>query len=414
MARVRVVVTGLGCVSPLGLTVEETWRLVLNGTSGVAPITRFDTTDFKTTIAAEVKGFDPDAALGRRLSRRMDRFTQFAVVATEQALQDSALVIDDSNRDRIGVIIGSGIGGIGTLIREQESYLEKGARRVSPHMVPMMLPDTAPGYIAITYGARGPNMTIVTACASSANAIGEATEMIRRGTADVIIAGGAESAIVPIALAGFNSMGAVSTRNEDPQGASRPFDADRDGFVMGEGAAILILESYEHASARSAQIFGEVVGYNATNDAYHISAPAENGAGAGICMRNVLANAELEPNAVDYINAHGTSTKLNDVSETAAIKSVFGDYAYKVPISSTKSMTGHLLGAAGALESIFCLLAIRDDALPPTINYQHPDPACDLDYVPNEARSTQIKIAMTNSFGFGGHNASLIFREFEG
>jgi len=401
-------------VSPLGLTVEETWRLVLNGTSGVAPITRFDTTDFKTTIAAEVKGFDPDAALGRRLSRRMDRFTQFAVVATEQALQDSALVIDDSNRDRIGVIIGSGIGGIGTLIREQESYLEKGARRVSPHMVPMMLPDTAPGYIAITYGARGPNMTIVTACASSANAIGEATEMIRRGTADVIIAGGAESAIVPIALAGFNSMGAVSTRNEDPQGASRPFDADRDGFVMGEGAAILILESYEHASARSAQIFGEVVGYNATNDAYHISAPAENGAGAGICMRNVLANAELEPNAVDYINAHGTSTKLNDVSETAAIKSVFGDYAYKVPISSTKSMTGHLLGAAGALESIFCLLAIRDDALPPTINYQHPDPACDLDYVPNEARSTQIKIAMTNSFGFGGHNASLIFREFEG
>ena len=414
MARVRVVVTGLGCVSPLGLTVEETWRLVLNGTSGVAPITRFDTTDFKTTIAAEVKGFDPDAALGRRLSRRMDRFTQFAVVATEQALQDSALVIDDSNRDRIGVIIGSGIGGIGTLIREQESYLEKGARRVSPHMVPMMLPDTAPGYIAITYGARGPNMTIVTACASSANAIGEATEMIRRGTADVIIAGGAESAIVPIALAGFNSMGAVSTRNEDPQGASRPFDADRDGFVMGEGAAILILESYEHASARSAQIFGEVVGYNATNDAYHISAPAENGAGAGICMRNALANAELEPNAVDYINAHGTSTKLNDVSETAAIKSVFGDYAYKVPISSTKSMTGHLLGAAGALESIFCLLAIRDDALPTTINYQHPDPACDLDYVPNEARSTQIKIAMTNSFGFGGHNASLIFREFEG
>jgi 3-oxoacyl-[acyl-carrier-protein] synthase II len=414
VARVRVVVTGLGCVSPLGLTVEETWRAILSGTSGVAPITRFDTSDFKTTIAAEVKGFDPDAALGRRWSHRMDRFTQFAVVATEQALKDSALVIDDSNRDRIGVIIGSGIGGIGTLIREHGSYLDKGARRVSPHMVPMMLPDTAPGYIAITYGARGPNMTIVTACASSANAIGEATEMIRRGAADVIIAGGAESAIVPIALAGFNSMGAVSTRNEDPQGASRPFDADRDGFVMGEGAAILILESYEHASTRSAQILGEVIGYNATNDAYHISAPAENGAGAGICMRNALANAELEPNAVDYINAHGTSTKLNDVSETAAIKSVFGDYAYKLPISSTKSMTGHLLGAAGALESIFCLLAIRDDTLPPTINYQNTDPACDLDYVPNESRSTQIKIAMKNSFGFGGHNASLIYREFEG
>jgi 3-oxoacyl-[acyl-carrier-protein] synthase II len=400
-------------VSPLGLTVEDTWRSILNGDSGVAPITLFDTTDFKTTIAAEVKGFDPDAALGRRLARRMDRFSQFAVVATEQALKNSALAIDDSNRDRVGVIIGSGIGGVSTLISEHGKFLNKGPRRVSPHMVPMMLPDTAPGYIAITYGARGPNMTIVTACASSANAIGEATEMIRRGAADAIIAGGAESAIIPIALAGFNSMGAVSTRNEDPQGACRPFDADRDGFVMGEGAAILILESLEHAIARNAQILGEVVGYSATNDAFHISAPAENGAGAGICMRNSLANASLEPQAVDYINAHGTSTKLNDMSETAAIKSVFGDHAYKVSVSSTKSMTGHLLGAAGALESIFCLLAIRDNILPPTINYQNPDPECDLDYVPNASRSSQISTAMTNSFGFGGHNASLIYREFE-
>jgi 3-oxoacyl-[acyl-carrier-protein] synthase II len=395
------------------LTVEDTWRSILNGDSGVAPITLFDTTDFKTTIAAEVKGFDPDAALGRRLARRMDRFSQFAVVATEQALKNSALAIDDSNRDRVGVIIGSGIGGVSTLISEHGKFLNKGPRRVSPHMVPMMLPDTAPGYIAITYGARGPNMTIVTACASSANAIGEATEMIRRGAADAIIAGGAESAIIPIALAGFNSMGAVSTRNEDPQGACRPFDADRDGFVMGEGAAILILESLEHAIARNAQILGEVVGYSATNDAFHISAPAENGAGAGICMRNSLANASLEPQAVDYINAHGTSTKLNDMSETAAIKSVFGDHAYKVSVSSTKSMTGHLLGAAGALESIFCLLAIRDNILPPTINYQNPDPECDLDYVPNASRSSQISTAMTNSFGFGGHNASLIYREFE-
>jgi 3-oxoacyl-[acyl-carrier-protein] synthase II len=395
------------------LTVEDTWRSILNSDSGVAPITLFDTTDFKTTIAAEVKGFDPDAALGRRLARRMDRFSQFAVVATEQALKNSALAIDDSNRDRVGVIIGSGIGGVSTLISEHGKFLNKGPRRVSPHMVPMMLPDTAPGYIAITYGARGPNMTIVTACASSANAIGEATEMIRRGAADAIIAGGAESAIIPIALAGFNSMGAVSTRNEDPQGACRPFDADRDGFVMGEGAAILILESLEHAIARNAQILGEVVGYSATNDAFHISAPAENGAGAGICMRNSLANASLEPQAVDYINAHGTSTKLNDMSETAAIKSVFGDHAYKVSVSSTKSMTGHLLGAAGALESIFCLLAIRDNILPPTINYQNPDPECDLDYVPNASRSSQISTAMTNSFGFGGHNASLIYREFE-
>lgn len=396
------------------MTVDETWSGILAGKPGAAPITHFDASEFKTTFAAEVKGFDPDAALGRRLSRRMDRFTQFAVVATEQALQDSTLSIDDSNRDRVGVIIGSGIGGISTLLNENANFLEQGPLRVSPHMVPMMLPDTAPGYIAITFGARGPNMTIVTACASSANAIGEATAMIRRGTADVMIAGGAEAAILPIALAGFNSMGAVSTRNDDPSGASRPFDADRDGFVMAEGAAVLILESLEHATSRGASILGEVLGYNATNDAYHISAPAENGAGAAICMRNALADAGLEPEAVDYINAHGTSTKLNDKSETAAIKAVFNEYAYTLPVSSTKSMTGHLLGAAGALESIFCLLAIRDNILPPTINYQTPDPECDLDYVPNQSKSANISTVMTNSFGFGGHNASLIYREFNG
>jgi 3-oxoacyl-[acyl-carrier-protein] synthase II len=346
------------------------------------------------------------------MSRRMDRFTQFAVVATDQALKASGLAIDDSNRDRVGVVIGSGIGGVGTLLHEHESFLEDGPRRVSPHMVPMMLPDTAPGYIAITFGARGPNMTVVTACASSANAIGEASEMIRRGTADVILAGGAESAIIPIALAGFNSMGAVSTRNDDPPGASRPFDADRDGFVMGEGAVILVLESFEHASKRRALILAEVVGYAATNDAHHISAPAENGAGAEICMRNALAQAEMDPTEIDYINAHGTSTKLNDASETAAIKTLFGDHAYQLAVSSTKSMTGHLLGAAGALESMFCVLALRDKMLPPTINYQTPDPDCDLDYVPNQARAGDISTAMTNSFGFGGHNASLIFREF--
>ncbi|MCJ7824292.1 MAG: beta-ketoacyl-ACP synthase II, partial [Anaerolineales bacterium] len=303
MVRKRVVVTGLGCVSPLGLNVDESWRTVLEGQSGVAPITLFDTTDFKTQFAAEVKGFDPDAAIGRRLARRMDRFTQFALVATEEALQDSALVIDDSNRDRIGVVIGTGIGGIGTLVEQHSEFLERGPRWVSPHLVPMMLPDSAPGYLAITFGTRGPNMTVTTACASSANAIGEATEMIRRGAADVILAGGAEAAIVPIALAGFNVMGAVSTRNDDPQRASRPFDADRDGFVMGEGAAILVLESFEHASARGATILAEVLGYNTTNDAYHISAPAENGAGAVICMRNALADADLDASAIDYINA---------------------------------------------------------------------------------------------------------------
>jgi 3-oxoacyl-[acyl-carrier-protein] synthase II len=409
MARTRVVVTGLGCLSPIGLSVEDSWRSILDGQSGIAPITQFDTTEFKTRFAAEVKGFDPEVAIGKRLARRMDRFTQLAVAATEQALQDSSLQVDDCNRDRIGVIIGSGIGGIGTLLSEYGHFLERGPSRVSPHMVPMMLPDTAPGYIAITYGMRGPNMAIVTACASSANAIGEATEMIRRGVADVIVAGGAEAAIHPVALAGFNVMGAVSTRNDDPQAASRPFDADRDGFVMAEGAAILILESLEHARERDARILAEVRGYNATNDAYHISAPAENGIGAEICMHNALADAGIEPTTIDYINAHGTSTKLNDTSETIAIKSVFGDHAYHMPVSSTKSMTGHLLGAAGALESIFCILAMRDQILPPTINYQTPDPDCDLDYVPNQSRTAEIQTTMTNSFGFGGHNASLIF-----
>jgi 3-oxoacyl-[acyl-carrier-protein] synthase II len=393
--------------------VEETWSSISRAKSGVAPITHFDSEDFKTRIAAQVNGFDPDAALGRRLARRMDRFSQFAVVAAKQAIQDASLTIDDTNRDRIGVIIGSGIGGIGTLVEQHGEFLKRGPRWVSPHMVPMMLPDTAPGYIAITFGLRGPNMTVVTACASSANAIGEATEMIRRGAADVIVAGGAEAAIVAVAMAGFNVMGAVSTRNDDPQGASRPFDADRDGFVMGEGAAILILESLEYATARGATILAEVLGYNATNDAYHISAPAENGAGAATCMRNALADAGVDATTIDYINAHGTSTQLNDASETAAIKAVFGDHAYKLAVSSTKSMTGHLLGAAGALEAMFCILALRDGLLPPTINYQTPDPACDLDYVPNQARAMKISTCMTNSFGFGGHNASLVFGKIE-
>lgn len=413
MTRKRVVVTGLGCISPLGLDVKQTWESCLAGQSGVSVITHFDASDFKTQIAAEVNGFDPDQAIGKRLARRMDRFTQFAVAATEEALQDSRLDINDSNRDRIGVVIGSGIGGIGSLLEQQTHFLERGPHRVSPHMVPMMLPDTAPGYIAINFGLRGPNMTVVTACASSANAIGEATEMIRRGSADVIIAGGTEAAIVSVAMAGFNVMGAISTRNDNPQGASRPFDLDRDGFVVGEGAAILVLESFEHANARGANILAEVIGYNATNDAYHISAPAENGAGAALCMQNALTDAELQPDEIDYINAHGTSTKLNDASETAAIKSIFGEYAYQIPISSTKSMTGHLLGAAGAIESLFCILALRDGVIPPTINYETPDPDCDLDYVPNQSREAVIRRTMTNSFGFGGHNASLIFAKLE-
>ncbi|MGD2058372.1 MAG: beta-ketoacyl-ACP synthase II [Anaerolineales bacterium] len=409
MTRTRVVVTGLGCISPLGLDIEKTWRGILNGESGIAPITHFDTTDFKTTFAAEVKGFDPDEALTKRLAHRTDRFTQFSLVATRQALEASGLNINDSNRDRIGVVIGTGIGGVTTLTSEQDNFSDRGPRWVSPHMVPMMLPDTAPGYTAIEYGMRGPNMAVVTACASSANGIGEATEMIRRGAADVMIAGGAEAAIIPVAVAGFNNMGALSTRNDDPMTASRPFDLDRDGFVMGEGAASIVLERYEHAVERGAPILAEVVGYSATNDAYHISAPAEGGAGAAICMRNALNDAGLEPAQIDYINAHGTSTPLNDASETAAVKTVFGEDAYATPMSSTKSMTGHLLGAAGALESIFCIKAIQEDVLPPTINYKTPDPECDLDYVPNEKRAAEVQYAMTNSFGFGGHNACLIF-----
>jgi 3-oxoacyl-[acyl-carrier-protein] synthase II len=318
----RVVVTGLGCISPLGGDVNSTWEALVKGESGVGAITHFDASEFKTKFAAEVKAFDPDETLGRRLSRRTDRFTQFALEATRQAITDARLEITDSNRDRIGAVFGTGIGGISTLFSESTAYVERGPRWVSPHMVPMMLPDSAPGYAAIEFGMRGPNMTIVTACASSANAIGEAAAMIRRGAADAMVAGGAEAAIVPIAVAGFNTMGAISTRNDDPQAASRPFDRDRDGFVMGEGSAMLILEELEHAENRNATILAEVVGYGATNDAYHISAPAENGAGAVICMRTALGEAGLEANQIGYINAHGTSTPLNDASETAAIKTV--------------------------------------------------------------------------------------------
>jgi 3-oxoacyl-[acyl-carrier-protein] synthase II len=398
----------MGCISPLGLDLDSTWQALLAGRSGVGPITLFDPTDYKTRFAAEVKGFEPEIALGRREARRMDRYTQLAIVATTEAVRRSGLSIDDSNRDRIGVLIGTGIGGLETLLRETQKLLERGPRWVSPFLVPMMLPDTASGQVAILLGVRGPNMAVVTACATGANSIGEATEMIRRGAADVMLAGGAEAAVVPVAIAGFNVMDALSSRNDDPQGASRPFDRDRDGFVIGEGAAVVVLESEAHARARGATIHAEVRGYAATNDAFHISAPAENGAGAARCMELALKDAALGPAAIDYINAHGTSTKLNDMSETAAIKSVFSEAAYDTPVSSTKSMTGHLLGAAGAIEAIFSILAIRDSVLPPTINYHTPDPVCDLDYVPNTARSKPVKNALSNSFGFGGHNASLI------
>ncbi len=409
MARVGVVVTGLGCITPLGLDVAGTWAALAEGRSGVAPITSFDASPFETRFAAEVKGFEPEALLGRRLARRMDRFTQFAAAATQQALAQAGLTIDARNRDRVGVIVGTGIGGIATLIEEGERMRSAGPRRVSPFMVPMMLPDGAAGQIAILFGARGPNMAVVTACATGANAIGEAVEIIRRGAADAMIAGGAEAAILPLTLAGFNVMDAISRRNDDPASASRPFD--RDGFVMGEGAGIVILESYEHALRRGAVILGEVSGYASTNDAYHLSAPAENGAGAALCMTLALEDAGLKPEAIGYINAHGTSTRLNDASETAAIKTAFGDHAGRVPISSTKSMTGHLLGAAGAVEAIICLEAMRHTLLPPTLNYKTPDPACDLDYIPNAARPAAVEHCLSNSFGFGGHNACLILSQ---
>ena len=408
----RVVITGLGCISPLGNRVEDLWRGLLAGKSGVDKITHYDTADFKTKIAAEVKDFDGDALFGNREARRMDRYTQFALAASQQAVQDAGLEINDSNRDRIGVVIGTGIGGLTTLFDQIQVFNQRGPSRVSPFLVPMMLPDSGAGIVAIQLGVRGPNMAVVTACATGTNSVGEAVEMIRRGFADAILAGGSEAVIVPIAMAAMGVMGALSTHNDDPQGASRPFDLNRDGFVMGEGAGILVLEDLEHARGRGATILAEVSGYGTTNDAYHISAPAENGAGAARCMRMALDNASLSTDEISYINAHGTSTPLNDKSETIAIKTVFGEAAYNIPVSSTKSMTGHLLGASGALEAIVCVKVLQEGILPPTINYETPDPECDLDYVPNAPRKAIVRHVMSNSFGFGGHNATIILSHY--
>ena len=406
--RRRVVITGLGCISPVGNNVPDMWAHILNGISGVGFITHFDPSEYKCKIAAEVKGFDGAALFGSREARRMDRFAQFALAAAEEARTDAGLEINDSNRNRIGAVIGSGIGGIGTLFEQMQVYNERGPLRVSPFLVPMMIPDTSGGMVAINMGIRGPNLAVVTACATGTNAVGEAAEIIRRGSADVMFAGGTEAAIVPVAMAGLNVMTALSTRNDEPQRASRPFDLNRDGFVMGEGAAIVILESLEHAQARGAHILAEISGYGATNDAYHISAPAENGAGAALCMRIALDDGGFQPADIDYINAHGTSTQLNDKSETAAIKTAFGEQAQHIPISSTKSMTGHLLGASGALEAVICVKTLQFQIAPPTINYETPDPDCDLDYIPNTARPLKIDRVMSNSFGFGGHNATII------
>ena len=411
--RNRVVVTGLGCVSPVGNNVKDTWEALLAGKSGAANITAFDASSHKTKFAAEVKGFDPVALFGTREARKMDRFTQFATAATLEAMAHANLAINESNRDRVGILIGTGIGGIITLLEQYDVLRERGPERISPFLIPMMISDSAAGNIAIRVGVRGPNMSLATACASGTNSLGEAAEMIRRGSADVMIAGASEAAITAVTMAGMNVMTALSTRNDDPQRASRPFDKGRDGFLMGEGSAVLILESLEHAQARGANILCEFSGYGTSDDAHHISAPAENGAGAAISMQLALQNANLKPEDISYINAHGTSTYLNDKSETAAIKTVFGEHAYKTPVSSTKSLTGHLLGASGALEGIISALAIVSNTLPPTINYETPDPVCDLDYVPNQPRKTTVNNVMSNSFGFGGHNATLIMSRYQ-
>lgn len=406
MTASRVVVTGVGAITPLGIGIEATWQRLVRGDSGAGPITAFETEGFGVRFACEVKDFNPDEYMDRRTSKHLDRFCQFAVSAAKMAQADAGLEITEENAADVGVIIGSGIGGMITWEKQHAILLEKGPNRVSPYLIPMLISDMAAGAVSIELGATGPNMGVVTACASSAHAIGEATEMIRRGAAKVVITGGAEATITPLAIAGFASMKALSTRNDDPARASRPFDATRDGFVMGEGAGILIIEEYEHAKARGANILGEILGYGASGDAYHMTAPDLSGKGAIACMTAALKQAGLD--RVDYINAHGTSTPANDKIETMALKQLFGDAAYRIPVSSTKSMTGHLLGAGGAVELIFCLRAIREGVIPATINYREPDPECDLDYVPNEARQAKIRTAMSNSFGFGGHNAALI------
>ncbi|MDW7675141.1 MAG: beta-ketoacyl-ACP synthase II [Bacillota bacterium] len=408
----RVVVTGMGIISPVGIGKENFWQSLINGTSGIGPVTKFDTTGFPTRIAGEVKDFDPKDYLDRKEAKRMDRFAQFAVAATKMAVADSQLDLESTDMTRAGVILGSGIGGMETLEDQSRVLIEKGQNRVSPFFVPMMICNMASGYVSINFGFKGPNTTIVTACASGTNAIGEAFKTIQRNDADIMITGGTESSISPLAFAGFCAMKAMSTNNDEPTRASRPFDSNRDGFVMGEGSGILILEELEHAKARGAKIYAEIVGYGATADAHHITAPAPGGEGAAQAMLNALKDGNLSVDQVDYINAHGTSTDLNDKYETMAIKAVFGEKAKEIAVSSTKSMTGHLLGAAGAVELIACILAIETGVIPPTINHENPDTDCDLDYVPNTARKREVNAAISNSLGFGGHNATVAVKKF--
>ncbi|SFX05462.1 3-oxoacyl-[acyl-carrier-protein] synthase II [Thermoactinomyces sp. DSM 45891] len=409
----RVVVTGLGALTPIGNEVVTFWNNLIAGKSGLGYITRFDATDYSTKIAAEVKDFDPLQYIDKKEVRRTDLFVQYAIAAAKMALKDADIQIDDQNAERIGVYIGSGIGGLPTLESQHSVLIEKGPKRVSPFFIPMMIGNMASGLVSIHTGAKGPNSSSVTACASGTNSIGEAFRLIQHGDADVMVCGGTESTITPMAFAGFSSMGALSRNNDDPQRASRPFDKERDGFVMGEGSGVIILESLERAEARGARIYAEMIGYGMSADAFHLTSPAPDGNGAARSMLSAVSNAGLELTEVDYINAHGTSTPLNDLYETIAIKRAFGDHAYQLSVSSIKSMIGHLLGAAGGIEAITSVLALYHQILPPTTNLEHPDPECDLDYVPNEMRKASIRTAISNSFGFGGHNATIAFKVYE-
>ena len=405
-------ITGIGLVTPLGIGVKDTWDSLCAGKSGVAEITRFDVSDFQTKIAAEVKGFHAEDFLPKKEAKRTERFIAYAVAAARMAIEDSALVIDSSNSDRVGVITGCGLGGLSILEDTCLKLNSQGPRRVSPFFIPMMIGNMAPGMISIQFGATGPNASLATACAAGAHAVGDSYKIILRGEADAMITGGVESVVNPTCIAGFNSMKALSTRNDEPQKASRPFDRDRDGFVVGEGSGILIIEDLDHALERGAKIYAELTGYGMSGDGFHMTAPPPDGSGAARCMSSALEDSGIPLNKIDYINAHGTSTPLNDLSETLAIKSVFREHAYKLAISATKSMTGHLLGGAGGIETVFTTLAISDERLPPTINHEFSDDQCDLDYIPNVMREARIEHAMTNSFGFGGTNASLILSRY--
>ncbi len=406
----RVVATGLGLATPLGIGIDNVWQRILNGESGISPITRFDANLHDTKFAGEIKGFKPEDYIHPKETKRMDLFIQYALAASKIAMDDAGLDMDKEDAERMGVVVGTGLGGLPTIEKYHSVFLERGPGRITPFFIPMLIANEAPGHIAIKYGLKGPNLSIVTACATGSHSIGEASRIIQYGDADVMVAGGTEANLTPLTIGGFNAMKALSIRNDAPHKASRPFDKDRDGFVVAEGSGIVVLEELEHALKRGAKIYGEIAGYGYNGDAYHITAPCPDGEGFIRCIKMALKDAGILPDDVNYINAHGTSTELNDYTETLAIKDVFKENAYRIPVSSTKSMTGHLLGAAGAVEAVFSLLSIRDNVCPPTINYETPDPQCDLDYVPNESRNCKIDVAMSNSFGFGGTNATLIFR----